>query len=243
MDKLLAPRNAYLHLYESTFNWYWEAFKPGNPGYLPDRTAALNLLTNLAKPDTKNFFYYGHGLPFWIGSDTGGTNEAEIFAFEVADALTNNFSARGGFDVKHPYRFVFLDACSTGASKEWRHAFGIYSKGKAGQGVAGIQGPQAFVGWKSPTLALGAAGATETSCKDYGEMLNLFFADWMRQRNLSQCIADASSKSLHLPLPIKGNEKCILSDGTPWPSATKLRSTGDLYIIGYKGLKRDNFDF
>jgi hypothetical protein len=234
VDKLLAPRNGYIHLYDSSFNWYWEAFKPGNPGYLTDRAAALNLLTNLAQANTKNFFYYGHGGGKYIGDGTTNANAAQLSAGEVARFLTNNFSVRGGFDVKHPYRFVWLDGCQTGSSKDWRHAFGIYPLGKGGQGVAHIHGPQAFVGWKKPVTGLGATGATEASCNDYGAMLNLFFAYWMSQAPLSDCIANASSKSLKLPLPVLGNEHVTLSDGTKW-----TRSTSSMYIIGDKTLKRN----
>jgi len=90
------------------------------------------------------------------------------------------------------------------------------------------------------TVLIGATGATEASCNDYGDMLNVFFANWMVKRPLDQCIGVASSKSLHLPLPVPGNEVVTLSDGTVWDGTVwPKRSTSKLYIIGYTGLKRD----
>jgi hypothetical protein len=234
VDKLLSTRNSFADLYSSTFNWYWEAANPGYPGYLPDRVKALNLLTNLALPETKNFFFYGHGGKNYIGDGTTNASAARLSASEVSKQLQNNFSAKGGFTVKHPYRFVWLDGCSTGSSKEWRHAFGIYSKGKDGQGVAGISGPQVFVGWNKPVGGLGAKGTTEISCKDYGIMLNRFFFNWMNKQPLSICITRSSDKALNSPLPVPGNEYTTYSDGTVWTN----RPTSTLYIIGDKNLRR-----
>ena len=112
----------------------------------------------------------------------------------------------------HPYRFVFLDGCSTAETKEWQHAFGILYPG-GGRIWNDTRPPRVFMGWTSEKVGLGAGGATTTTCQDYGTTVNVFFDCWMSGFSLDYCIRAASvnyssanytvkhPSGLHLPPP------------------------------------------
>ena len=250
LDTLLAPRNGYDEVYDSTFDWYWDWGDPGYPGYMPNRAKALDLLTNLAQADTRNFYFYGHGGPDYIGNGSDGPDDAFLRAGEVSAALTNNVSVKGGIVAMHPYRFVFLDACSTAETKEWQHAFGLLYPG-GGRMWNDTRPPRAFMGWASEKVGLGATTATTTTCTDYGTTVNVFFDCWMSGFSLDYCIRVASvnyssanytvknPSGLHLPLPVPGTEHCILSDGTQFD---RTGGCPPLKVVGYRGLTRTGYD-
>jgi hypothetical protein len=238
VDKLMAPRNGFIKIYESTFNTYWEAFNPGNPGYLPDRATALNLLTNLAEPGTQNFYFFGHGNIDSIGDgQTNNPNRANLTIYEVARLLGNNTSATNGVQASHPYRFVFLDGCFTGKTKDWAKTFGIFDPATNGAAQTSL-GSQAFLGWDDEVGGIRDANnvVVPELATAYGKTLNLFFQMWMSHSQVWACksAASAASSDIPMPLPVKGNEKFTVN-GVPWN-----RPTANLIIIGNQDLNIGN---
>src|SRR5690606_37643544 len=155
-----------------------------------------------------NFYFYGHGSPNNIGDGhpMGGTS-AYLLAWEVATALGNVRSVRGGIAASHPYRFVFLDACETAATKDWQRAFGFFYPPFSTSHVwNGDRPPRAFLGWQKPKTGLGNVYTTALTAQDFGTTLNVFYAAWMSGFTLDYCIRLASSKSLALPLAVPGTE-------------------------------------
>jgi hypothetical protein len=234
VDKLLAPRNGYDAIYNSTFDWYWEAFNPGYPGYLPDRPKALSLLTNLAAADTKNFYFYGHGSSSSIGDGTSNANRPYLSVWEVGKMLTNSWSSKG-IVAKHPYRFVFLDGCETASSANWPHAFGMYDPGPPGLPQTSI-GRQAFLGWDATVGGIRDSNNVVLAdlANAYGTTMNLFYSFWMSKAQVWACVSAASSKNLAMPLPVKGNENFTVNNRR-W-----TRATANLKLVGYRDLNRSN---
>jgi hypothetical protein len=156
--------------------------------------------------------------------------------------------------MQHPYRFVFLDACTTGLTRDWQHAFGIVD-GPPGPGpYTDPDPPRAFLGWEG--LKDGPYGPPEedpanmeTVINDYGTTINIFYDMWMSGATLDQCIKacsvnylnnDNSVNSLgqHFPLPVPANKRIKLSDG----SLFILRHNPHLKLVGYQGLTRKGYD-
>jgi hypothetical protein len=127
-----------------------------------DRDASwANLKAYMFQPSVRNLYYYGHGSGTIIGSDvhtvdasnniTGGMNfrgsKAFLTSKIVRDEITFN-----KYSGPRPYRFVFLDGCST-ATGDWPNAFGVgktsytdtswYTSTNNTRHVR----PSAFVGW------------------------------------------------------------------------------------------------
>jgi hypothetical protein len=226
--------------YVSYFNVYTsENFpgQPGFPGYLSSRSVATNLLFYLSQSFTANCYISGHGNSTYITdgqtNSTGHYSGAYIGAGEVATMLTNSWTAAGGPNAKHPYRFVFLDGCDTAQTMTWAHAFGIYDKGTNGLPQT-IIGPQAFVGWQGLKASIADAnGVNDTLANAYGATINRFYLDWINGRPLAVCEADAENNILPFPLPVPGNENTSLLSGAP---------TSKLITIGYFGLTRGGVD-
>ena len=246
VDEVIAPLMAGLGSmdnYNSTYDFYTsQGTNPhGNgtsqpwPGYVNSQAEATNLVNDLAQAATRNFYFFGHGdkNPAWLGDNIG----VNILGSWVSSALTNYATTGNGFVARHPYRFVFLDACYSDANKDWRHAFGFFFP-KNNKGTTGL--PRAFMGWADPKWSLGADKATEVRCHDYGVTLHVFFALWMNGTPLEVCMKTCclnrkkTNPGLYLPFRVPGNEQCTLSDGTPYNTPTTV-----LRIVGYHGLTRN----
>jgi hypothetical protein len=176
------------------------------------------------------FYCYAHG------SGTGIGNYSHSISFDsygIGDLLGNHYNTKGGLITKYPYRFVFLDGCSTASQKNWRRAFGIFPLDAPNQARLNKVGPQAFVGW-----AKEHAGnyVTADLAEAYTETLNDFYGDWMNRLPLAECIQNASDPKLHnCPFPVPGNEVVKDIDGNPFKG-----ETSKIYISGHTGLTRDS---
>jgi hypothetical protein len=258
VDVLMMPSFGF-DTYGSYFDHFDFSPEP-NPGYLPNRQTALNLLDNINTDSAvDNFYFYGQGSEDII-SDGNGTGGAYLWAYEVAGGLGNSTAAAGIF-CKHPYRFVFIDSCASAADERWQNAFGISDPPPTLSTVTppDVQAPRAFLGWVGWKTDLRGCQATAVLCNDYGTTLNAFYTLWMSGFTLDQCIRAASlnykynqsdPSSLHYPLPVSGNEQCILSDGTSTDRGSASTTqpgvgysgTSWLKVVGYPGLTRDGYD-
>ena len=79
-----------------------------------------NFRTALYHPLTHNLVYFGHGGPTGLGQNISNTNRF-ISATEIANRL---HTIPEGQTNRHNFRFVFVDACSTGKGSLCK-AFGI----------------------------------------------------------------------------------------------------------------------
>ncbi len=112
-------------------------------------TAWNNLRNALFNPESRNFFYLGHGSPNGIGSGTN-TNRF-ISASEIANRLHTSLP---GDQERHAYRFVFLYGCSTATGK-LPQSFGIPNREdiKMNEFADAALTPCAFVGWNNRQMA------------------------------------------------------------------------------------------
>ncbi|MGD0743720.1 MAG: hypothetical protein ABSA45_01060 [Verrucomicrobiota bacterium] len=90
-----------------------------------------------------NFYFDGHGSPQAIGDDkiNPGVN---IGDWQIAASIGNHGGVEGP-DWKHPYRFVFLNACQTADNDHFAHAFGIPDRITSQDLNSKL--PQAYLGW------------------------------------------------------------------------------------------------
>jgi hypothetical protein len=181
-----------------------------------------------------------------------------LFAADVAGVLTNFYGSQI-ISVKNPYRFVFLDGCSTASTPEWREAFGIFPIWATNSAARYKLGPQAFVGWGkeftgwlNPTVD---TTETENVALAYTEALNDMYELWLNKYPLAECINSASVQQPNIaPFPVPSSVKFYhISgeagfNGAPYeyyiPSTNVI--TSPIYVIGHSGLTRDsvnpNFD-
>lgn len=114
-------------------------------------------------PTIRNFYYFGHGAPYSIGGDistldssnniTGDKTLPGSKAFLSSQWVHDNvtFGKSWGW---MPFRFVFLDGCSTAAGN-WPWAWGTPSQTetltyyRSSANSTGAR-PSAFVGWDTP---------------------------------------------------------------------------------------------
>jgi hypothetical protein len=152
----------------------------GGPTYrgIPASTCALKFGTNtytqqqrndsyaelkarIFIPENRNFYYYGHASGDYLGCDihtfdtngliSGGTwltgSKAYLYSLNLSNQLT--FNRYGG---SRPYRFVWLDGCST-STGNWPGSFGVdkasYDIDHYTNNAANPKHrrPSAFVGW------------------------------------------------------------------------------------------------
>jgi hypothetical protein len=247
VDALTMPQNGY-DVYNSTFNHYTCYYCSGNerpyPGYISSQAIVTNnLLPDIANGLTKQLYIKGHGTNGWLGS---GTGDAYLTGNDVSQRLTNHYSKKGGLVSQNPYRFVFLDGCSTASGKDWRRAFGIYPMDAQNQAGRNKTGPQAYVGWAD--VHAGFLGYSEDTADainlatGYTQMLHNFYSMWMEGATLKDCIDVASvSTSGVTPLPVPQNKDVLLfGNGYRFQYTNIL--TSKIYIIGFPGLKVDRTD-
>ncbi len=120
----------------------------------PDAEANWSALkTAIANTNSRNFFYLGHGAAELIG--TASNPSRSYRSFQIARDLGLNPVSPN----RHPYRFVFLDGCST-ANGDMSAAFGIKQNENMTQAdfLKAKERPKAFIGWtESKVLASGTA--------------------------------------------------------------------------------------
>jgi plastocyanin len=244
VDALIKPAWPY-EVYQSYFNRYLPDPSGEYPGYIQRRTRTTNDSPNLPSitqtlfPDmtngvTKQFYCYSHG-----SSDKMFNASEDVYfkADEVGNLLGNIYRSRGGLTTKNPYRFVFLDGCST-ASTEWRRAFGIFPIDTADQAARNKVGPQALVGYANTIISYPTVNA---DCAEaYAQTVLKFYTFWMNKQPLAECIricADGNSNAA--PFPVPGNElfvvKGVIYDNKPGLNA-------DIYVMGHSGLTVDGLN-
>lgn len=123
----------------------------------------------------RNIYYYGHGGPNTLGYGSNDPNNGTR-ASAIQSVLRNRF-LKEDFNIRHPFRFVFLDGCQTGSkSSEWPTSFGIMPKELTGADFATLGLPnRAFVGWKKNIVTT----AFETTRHTF---VLRFFDNWMEGR-------------------------------------------------------------
>jgi len=240
--------------YNSTFNWPSDPYGGGGGDglmpFAPDvDTHVAALISDLQYMSTRNFFFYGHGLPTRLsGAFTevvGGKPERQppyftISVWTVASALGNIVQASNGilwWTRRHPYRVVILDACKTARTAHWCTAFGIgpsyYNDGTWRQPV------QAFAGFS--TFAYGPGFALEWV--DYAETYDFIFTSWMSGATLAFCLNQAQ---LEFPAGGSGPHLAIPYGGglVQWDITARVPTQIDgarLVILGYEKIKRVGF--
>jgi hypothetical protein len=163
----------------------------------------INLTSWLYDPNSRNFYYFGHGAANSIGGDisvldssnniTGAkdlpNSKAHLSSQYVHDTVTFN-----RYSGARPYRFVFLDGCDT-ANANWPWAFGVPKQDEPlsyynSSANTRHTRPSVFLGWD---VTIGGK-------KDWGTVDKFwaFRTDWMEnwagifQEPLDQSLSDAN---------------------------------------------------
>jgi hypothetical protein len=148
---------------------------------LSDATAKTNLLSYFGDIRYRNCYFWGHGSPSAIGSINPAST---INVYDIQKAVGNflNTAKPQNF---HPYRFVFLDGCSTGKGN-FCETFGIPAQTVNNQFFAnvGVES-RAFLGFKT------VKNFEPTKWTWYAIMIGGFYEDWLANTRLDQCVANA----------------------------------------------------
>jgi hypothetical protein len=236
-------------------NTHGNGLSEGWPGYvnssstLTNNSSPTGLFASMKDGTTKNFYCYAHGSGTAIGNYS---HSVTLFSSGVGDLLGNHYNAKGGLNTKNPYRFVFLDGCSTASQKDWRRAFGIFPLDTPNQAARNKVGPQAFVGWAADhTGWLNGVDASEASldvATAYTQTLEDFYEQWMDNVPLNQCIYSASTSAENTaPFPVPQNKKVTISginyeDFDSYNFTYTNVMTSPIYVVGHSGLKRSSLD-
>jgi len=197
-----------------------------------DRNASWdNLKDHLLTPLFRNFYYWGHGSDFVLGGDwdsltneppygihpNGAEYDLNVYQDGTNTVRTRAFLSSGwcyllspisGED-PHPYRFVFLDGCSTAAG-DWPVPFGMQAETNSLDYYTDTNRfpyvrPSAFVGWNVDTYYSAGLNSTYTD-KDrnqWGDYQKYAFfrSQWMflwanpGSRTLTQALEQARDTS------------------------------------------------
>ncbi len=226
---------------------------------MKDRNASWdNLKGHLLQPLFRNFYYWGHGSAFVIGGDwdkmtneppygihpdgaeydlnvyQDGTNTVRTEAF-LFSGWCYQFSTLFG-DEPHPYRFVFLDGCSTVAG-DWPAAFGIGAQTNdlayyTNQDRFAYTRPSAFVGWNVDTYYSYPLNTiyTDNEGNQWGDYRKYAFfrSEWMfwwRQQANSLSIVGALTRAYQ---------------NSGWISQATFENT--IRVYGYRELRLNEFN-
>ncbi|PWU15728.1 MAG: hypothetical protein C5B50_14955 [Verrucomicrobia bacterium] len=252
VDILIAPDYLW-EPYLSDLNGFAPPTTAEYPGYLASRDDVRSKLipsNGMASlRDAKQFYCAAHGSTYSLGAATG---DAELYCVEVSNFLGNDYVNILGRQNHHPYRFVFLDGCSTAKEETWCRAFGIYPKGSPDEPRRDNLGPQAFVGW-GEDVQRGLAGLTNTSyyadafwlATEAADTTGTFYLLWMSGIPLAQCITWTSDpKFVTVPLPVRNrpNKHFKYIDVTnPQTEGVMELHTAPLYVVGHSGLRVDGW--
>lgn len=159
----------------------------GTSFYL-DLDTKPTLLSQLADPLYRNFFWFGHGAPEGIGYSHRDEKHnripgVRITVSELREALGNKGK------IRHGYRLVFLHSCS-GASGALPRAFGIDPRplSVAHYQTTGMK-TRAFIGATDEMDGVFDPG----EYSKIGESFTIFFGSWMGGVNASNCLSAAQS--------------------------------------------------
>jgi hypothetical protein len=167
-----------------------------------DRSVKQQVLNRIKEPDYRNLFYMGHGAEDRFGntSDPDKVEERHftsadyLFKSEIEQVLENSPSSRS----KHPYRFVYLNACGTAAGTICE-AFGIPRKKWLAQDFArrGLRA-RGFVGSVAPesSSALGTdpgGNPDSEAFKAAEKQCHRFLLDWRAGARLSDILVTAKT--------------------------------------------------
>ncbi len=173
-----------------------------------DQSSQSNLLSYLADHRYENFYFFGHGNNSTIGSYNGFGLTQDQIAFALVnvplsysypgpmylDELgfphdnTVKFNTTDEHAAYHPYRFVYIDACNTGAGN-FSEAFAVPAMTSSTNFFAagGVQS-RAFVGFTSWKVNLNVFGGFE----GYSFMTGFFLSDWQSGVvNVQSCVSNA----------------------------------------------------
>ncbi|MDE3100105.1 MAG: hypothetical protein KGJ88_11590 [Verrucomicrobiota bacterium] len=266
VDTLLMPVTAgggHDDHYDSSFDYYTSeggnthgnGLTQGWPGYVNDQSTLTNssnptgLWASMKDGTTKNFYCYAHGSGTGIGNYSGSIS---FDSYGIGDLLGNHYHAKGGLWTKNPYRFVFLDGCSTASQKNWRRAFGIFPLDAPNQAARNKVGPQAYVGWAADHVGwlnlTTSSDAALNVATAYTETLDNFYENWMNQVPLAQCIQIASTSAANMdPFPVPQNKNIIVHGQNPQTLEYYSYSytnvvTSKIYVIGHSGLTRSSMN-
>ena len=181
---------------------------------LADSAARTNLLQYLADSKYRNFYFWGHGSPSAIG---GITSNSRVTADDVAADLLNvplRYPMRHA--AMHPYRFVFLDGCSTGAGT-YCESFGIPAQtvNNAFFSALKVQS-RAFLGFKSPK------SFNPSQWTWYAIMIGGFYDDWLRGYTLQTCVNNAVN-GVHTGTMLKMDSSWVIYGATDLTRDTDTR--------------------
>jgi len=144
-------------------------------------------MTNVLKmPDTRNFYYWGHGGPSALGFGNNDPNNG-VTARQMRAALGNDVVGNE-IQIWHAFRFVWLDGCQTGTkSSAWPQAFGIQPvQLDPADFTAMGAAERAFLGWKKKIVTQ----SFDTSRFTFAEN---FFENWISAGDLLSDALDAAA--------------------------------------------------
>jgi hypothetical protein len=150
---------------------------------MTDAGTRSSLLGFLGDLRYRNFYYFGHGSANSFGGGT--TLIPSITASDLQPVLRNLILGNVGAN-HHPYRFVFIDGCTTGKGSMCER-FGIpastvnsayFSSG------AGVRS-RAYLGFT------GSVGFDPTQWNWRSTQLSYFFVDWLQGKTIDVCVSNA----------------------------------------------------
>jgi hypothetical protein len=217
--------------------WSYFPLKFGTNSYTQEQRNGswINLKATLFIPQYRNLYYFGHGGPDMIGDDMhvfdtnnyviGGTTFPGSKAYLTSQTVSNEltFNRHGG---ARPYRFVWLDGCST-ANGNWPGAFGvdkaIYDLNHYTNSAANPKHrrPSAFVGWNQ---TVGGQGWGDVQGKWlFNGMVFQEWSYWWQTEGLEEAFEDAVGDVY-------------------WPPGGQSQLWGALCIYGYTNMLFNQFN-
>lgn len=208
---------------------------PGLDAKFYDQQMALEMLGN---PESRNFFYFGHGSPAYIYTGEGG-----------GMGLSSTYLQK---TIRHRYRFVFLYGCQTARDNRLARAFGIDdAENTPISAYSGFPArrPAAFLGCTVPMPFRSSISALVVNGVRYNYRLseetayflsNLLF--WwgpspLYNRPLSEAIANAKQN-----LPNDGMFYRIIDANNMQTGTAPFRAGDHLKIFGYPDLRYNQYN-
>ena len=160
-----------------------------------DTNTANELLSYLGPSNFRNFYFFGHGSKSLLGSYTGYGLTQE----QIADALLNvPFNYKMLHADYHPYRFVMLDGCDTGAGT-MSQAFGIPALTVSTNDFAAVgRESRCFVGFKSWKIDV----INQLNWENYSQMMGYFLSAWQNNNGNIAQVVNAAVNDTWTPYPV-----------------------------------------
>ncbi|MGH7953045.1 MAG: hypothetical protein ACREFE_14175, partial [Limisphaerales bacterium] len=165
----------------------------------------------------ENFYFFGHGNKSAIGAYNG-----YILTYnQIANALLNiPLSYKMTHAAEHPYRFVVLDGCDTGA--------GILSEAFAIPAItvstnffatAGVES-RAFLGYKSWKVD----NIQQSNWENYSGMTSSFLAAWLSSSyNIGNCVSIAEQDAWNPPVGASMDSSAVIYGAADMFNNTRTR--------------------